>query len=69
MVLVPDRQADVAVQRGLVQRDRAGGQLDRHHPVAVGLGRLGRRDRVRLDDGRQEPLGAQRRLAGGGMLK
>ena len=63
MVLVAERQADVAVQRRLVQRDGAGGQLDGDHPQARGRRRLGRRDRARLGGRRHEPLGAERRLA------
>jgi hypothetical protein len=35
VILVTHRQADVAVERGLEDRLRAGGQLKRHHPVPV----------------------------------
>ncbi len=47
MVLVADGKADVAVQRRLVQRDGAGGQLDGDHPQAHGRRRLGRGGRAR----------------------
>ena len=48
VVLVAERQADVAVQRRLVQRDGARGQLDGDHPQARGRRLLGRGDRARL---------------------
>ncbi len=67
-VLVAQGQADVAVQRRLMQRHRAAGQLDRHHgqPGRPGRGHPGRR--VGQLRPRQVAAGAQRGLAGRGMV-
>ena len=63
VVLVSDGEADVAVQRCLVQRDRSGGQFDHDHPQARGRRRLGRRDRARLLRGLDQPLRTECGLA------
>jgi hypothetical protein len=63
VVLVPDRQADVTLQRCVAQRQRARGELDRDDPEPVVGRRLRRGGGQRLAHRLEETVGAQRRLA------
>src|ERR1700730_12939528 len=63
VVLVPDRQANVALQRRLEQRHRARRELDGPHADPVLRRGLGRGRRGRLAVGREEPVGAKGGLA------